>query len=182
MSSRPHSSVLHRFFAALTEQTFQSQLGVADPQMLDYLSGLLTRFVHTDTIYHVKAPTGRRLDEVAEMLQEGEARTGSPRRNVHRHIGDYTLFWTGLYPEALRSKQSAPRKDFFLDYCSQGKRSYYLASTMGEDEHAEENGILARLSHEFELCAYGLREVRREWERRDGLGDDGESSRPVNPD
>jgi hypothetical protein len=170
---------LHRFFAALTEQTFQSRLGIADPKMLDYISDLLTRFVHADAVYRVKGPTGRKLEEVAEMLQEGEARLGSPRRNVHRHIGDYTLFWTGLYPEALRSKQSALRQDFFLDYCSQGKRSYFLASTMCDEQHAEENGILARLSHEFELCAFGLREVRREWERLDRPGDNGTSSRPV---
>ena len=29
----------------------------------------------------------------------------------------------------------------------------------------EEAPVLRRLSNEFELCAYGLREVRREWER-----------------
>jgi hypothetical protein len=27
--------------------------------------------------------------------------------------------------------------------------------------------VLERLSHEFELCAFGLGELRREWERRD---------------
>jgi hypothetical protein len=28
--------------------------------------------------------------------------------------------------------------------------------------------VLQRLSHDFELCVYGLAEVRREWERRPG--------------
>ena len=30
------------------------------------------------------------------------------RREVHRHIGDFTLFWTGVYPEALREMQFSP--------------------------------------------------------------------------
>ena len=30
--------------------------------------------------------------------------------------------------------------------------------------------LLKRLSNQFEMCAYGLREIRREWERRDNDG------------
>jgi hypothetical protein len=29
---------------------------------------------------------------------------------------------------------------------------------------------LQRMSEQFEMCAYGLREIRREWERRDDHG------------
>ena len=55
--------------------------------------------------------------------------TGRTRREYHRHIGDFTLFWTGVYPEMLRRLQSLLSKDRFVDYCEQGKRSYYIAST-----------------------------------------------------
>ena len=44
---------------------------------------------------------------------------------------------------------------------TQGKRSYYLASTL-TGEHSE---VFRRLSVEFDLCAFGLSKVRREWER-----------------
>jgi hypothetical protein len=83
---------------------------------------------------------------------------------VHRHIGDFTLFWTGLYPEALKRLRSALRKDHFIDYCEQGKRSYYIASTFEDDPYREEAPVLRRLSAQFELCAYGLGQVRREWD------------------
>ena len=45
-----------------------------------------------------------------------------------------------------------------------------VASTIPGDDPQAEEGVLRRLSHEFELCQYGLREVRREWERRDDEG------------
>jgi hypothetical protein len=154
-------------FAGLTEHAFCETLGIADPPLVDYLSSLLSRFIHVDTVYRLSSAEGRRLEEVAEMLLEAQAMPpeGRTRREVYRHIGDFTLFWTGVYPEALERLRSALRKDHFIDYCEQGKRSYLIASTFADDPYREEAPVLRRLSDEFELCAYGLNQVRREWER-----------------
>jgi hypothetical protein len=165
MDLRRSQSQLYRYFSGLAEQTFEARLGVADPPLIDYIALLLTRFMHSDAIFKVRDPVGRRLEEVAEMVVEAEARVGDSRREVHRHIGDFTLFWTGLYPEALRRLKKQSRLDYFIDYCEQGKRAYRIASTIPND--SGENEVLERLSHEFELCAFGLGELRREWERRD---------------
>ena len=159
---------LRHYFSGLTEQTFMTDLGVADPPLIDYLSTLLSRFVHTDTIFKLRSSAGRRLEEVADMLMEVEAMPpqGRTSREVHRHIGDFTLFWTGVYPEVLKRLRSVAHKDHFIDYCEQGKRSYYIASTFEEDPYREEARVLRRLSEEYELCAYGLTQVRREWEHQ----------------
>jgi hypothetical protein len=164
--SRSQAS-LYQFFSGMTEYVFQTRLGVADPPLVEYISALLARFIHADAIYKIRNLSGRRLEEVATMLLEAEARGGDARREVHRHIGDFTLFWTGVYPEFLRRMESEGRSDRLLDYRQQGKRAYYIASTIQNDANRDENEILERLSHEFELCAYGLSELRREWERRD---------------
>jgi aminopeptidase N len=158
---------LRRLFAGLTEQTFVSTLGVADPTLVDYLSLLLARFIHLDAVHRFKNADGKRLEEVIEMILEAEALppAGRTRREYHRHIGDFTLFWTGVYPEALHKLRSALTKDSFVNYCEQGKRSYYIASTFEDDPYREEAKVLRRLSSEFELCAYGLTQVRREWEK-----------------
>ena len=162
------SSTLNRYFAGMAEYVFQSQLGVADPPIVDYVSQLLLRFVRSESIHKVRSLTGKPLTEVAEMLVEANARVGTARRSVHRHIGDFTLFWAGVYPESLREMQSPTKKDHFIDYCSQGKRAYLIASRIeAEEENEAPAPILERLSQQFELCAYGLREMRREWERRD---------------
>lgn len=167
MMSPNRSSNLHHFFAGLTEYAFQTRVGVVDPPLLEYLTDLLTRFVRLDALLSLKNLAGRPLSEVAEMLLEADARVGDARRQAYRHIGDFTLFWTGVYPEVLDRLQRAPRKDFFIDYCQQGKRSYLIASTIRSGEKDEEGEVLERLSHDFELCVYGLGEVRREWERRE---------------
>jgi hypothetical protein len=167
---------LRRLFSGLTEQTFLSMLGVADPPLIDYLALLLSRFVHIDSHFRLRDAQGKQLFEVVDMLLEAdalppEART---RREYHRHIGDFTLFWTGVYPEALDRLRSAMRKDHFLDYCAQGKRSYFIASTFDEDPYRAEAPVLRRLSEEFEICAYGLNQVRREWDKvKPGIKMDG---------
>ena len=161
LSSADH---LKRLFAALTEQTFQVEYGVADPPLIDYLADMLVRFVRFDAIFKVRDIVGRRLDEVADMLMEADQRESKPQREIHRHIGDFTLFWTGVYPEALKRMRSFDRKDALLDYQRQGKRSYYIASTFQGEPYESEAPVLRRLSTEFELCSDGLMQVRREWE------------------
>ncbi len=161
---------LQHYFCGLTEQTFIADLGVADPPLIDYLSGLLSRFVRLDAIFRLRSSTGRRLEEVADMIMEAESLPpeGRTSREMHRHIGDFTLFWTGVYPEMLRKLRSVQHKDHFIDYQQQGKRSYYIASTLDDEAHHEDSGILRRISERFELCAYGLTQVRKEWERLPG--------------
>jgi hypothetical protein len=169
MWNLPTDHPLRRFFAGYTEHTFHETLGIADPPLIEYLAVLLSRFVHMDAVFRLHNVQGQRLDEVADMLAEAGSlpAEGRTTREVHRHIGDFTLFWTGLFPEALNRLRSARCKDYFIDYCEQGKRSYYIASTFADKPYQEEAPVLRRLSDQFELCAYGLREARREWERRE---------------
>lgn len=156
---------LRDLFAALTEHTFQVDLGIADTRLTDYLTDLLLRFIRTETIYRLRDTLGQRLEEVAEMMIEADQRQGKPRREIYRHIGDFTLFWTGVYPEALSRLQAADSRDHLLNYLEQGKRSYYIASTFDDEPYRDEAPILRRLSEEFELCSVGLQHVRKEWER-----------------
>lgn len=157
---------LRDFFAGIAEHAFQTRVGIADPPLIDYITDLLTRFIRSDALYTVRDLAGNRLEQIGAMLVEAEARLGGARRDAHRHIGDFTLFWTGVYPEALH-RGSSPRDDRFIDYCTQGKRAYRIASTIPVGNEDVQSDVLERLSMEFELCAYGLNEARREWERRD---------------
>src|SRR5438552_813781 len=107
---------LRHYFTGLTEQTFMADLGVADPPLIDYLSTLLSRFVHIDSIFKLRTGAGKRLEEVADMLMEVEALPpeGRTSREMHRHIGDFTLYRTGDFTEALTRLRSSMRMDTFI--------------------------------------------------------------------
>ncbi len=170
-SDVPDRSTLERFFSGLSEYIFQSKLGVADVQLIDYISDMLLRFARVESFHKVRRANGRPATEVFQMLCEAEQRIGLARREVHRHIGDFTLFWSGMYPESLRRIRPHKSADGFLDYCRQGKRAYAIAAEIEGGSERPSSDLLQQLSDQFEMCAYGLREVRREWE--EGQSGDG---------
>ena len=158
------SHPLHRLFRGLTESTFLMELGVGDPSLVGYVSNLLAAFVPSQPIGQVRDKQGRPLFEVLKMVTEAESAADQGRRGeCHRHVGDFTLFWTGVYPEALGKLRGEGSADRLIDYQQQGKRSYYLASTLSA--RSDDRPVLRRLSDEFELCAFGLSQVRKEWEK-----------------
>ena len=168
--AEPKHSAMQRYFAGLAETTFQTQLGIADPRMIDYVSGLLIRFVRSDVVHSFRSVTGRPMLTIGEMVAEASARLGDAKCELHQHIGDFTLFWAGVYPEALRKSSDTTAGDQFESYCSHGRRAYRIASCIETTrEDAPESEILERLSDRFDLCCYGLREVRRQWEEGDDL-------------
>jgi len=166
------SHPLHRLFRGLTESTFMAELGVGDPSLVGYVSNLLASFVPSQAHGRIRDREGRPLLEVARILAEAEAAEDEERRGeCHRHVGDFTLFWTGLYPDAV-PRLAAGTADGLIDYQQQGKRSYYLASTLAGS--VDERPVLRRLSEHFELCAFGLAQVRKELDKLEAEG----SSRP----
>ena len=162
----PAGHPLLRFFAGITEHAFQTILGVADPPLVDYLSGMLSRFIHIDSLYRLRGAGGQRLGELFQMIAEVEQlpAEGRTHREYHRHIGDFTLYWTGLFPESVHRIAGQSSKDQLVNFTTVGKRSYYLASLFDDETLRDEAVILRRLSEQFELCAVGLQIVRREWE------------------
>ena len=163
--------LIRRFFAGITQYTFHSQLGVADPPLIDYIVEMLVRFVRSDNIYSVRNVRGGRLVQVTDMLAEAKTRRGAAKRQVHRHIGDFTLFWTGIYPEVVDRMRRTGTRDSLIDYGVQGKRAYMVASTIPVEKEVAPSEVLQRLSQQFDLCVYGLGEVRRQWDKRDEQGD-----------
>lgn len=166
MSPVPKDHVLHRWFAGLVEASFQAEVGIAEPSVLDYLTDLLTDFIHVERINLLA--DGRPVEEVAAMLCAAEisaaASQNSRKREYHRHIGDFTLFWTGVYPENLKRMQRRQAKDDLIDFFEQGKRSYAIASKLSTENSDPPAPVLARLSEQFEYCVYGLGLVRKQWE------------------
>jgi hypothetical protein len=146
-----------------------ADLGIGDPPLVGYVAGLLARFVPSSAIWRIRDRDGQAIAQVTRMVAEAESAADETwRAEYHRHVGDYTLFWTGVYPEALAKLQGAESPDCLISYQQQGKRSYYLASTL--PGAGDRRSVLRRLSDQFELCAFGLSRVRREWEKIEADG------------
>jgi hypothetical protein len=125
----------------------------------DYIEEeILCEFIHTDNLYKIKGPSRKGLDDIADMLAEGDmlinAQSFDREFQVHKHIGDYTLFMLSMFPYAISGKKG---KEFVLSgiivpgsalsnhYMLQGQQSYKIAS---EFTHSE---LFLELSSNFIL-------------------------------
>lgn len=154
------------------------EVGLAeDDDVEGYLLSLLIDFLHRDTIYMIRDAAGHRLESVAEMLAEGDvllnADSFDREREVHKHIGDFLLFWSGVFPEHLKTMRAPGKLDALVNPVRQGQISYYVASTFRHDPYSVEAPTLLRLSEEFLGFQRGLTLVRASFEgfRRQGWPD-----------
>ena len=152
---------LHRFFDRAVRAAFDD-LGVADDDAAGYLAGMLTRFARTENLY----PRGTampRLETVVDMLLEIQHlwRDDTPdfrpehEVNVRRHIGDYTLFMTGLFPERVERASSMSY------YVSEGKRAYRFVSEHQRSRRSSDAAPYRRLAERFEGYMRALDYARR---------------------
>lgn len=135
-----------------------------------YVTALLADFARTENLYRIRNALGKRLEDVAAMLAESnpllDAASFDREREVRKHVGDYTLFMTGLFPESVaraRRRQQS-RVDAFVNFVQAGKESYAIVSSFDQFEYREEAPVFRRLSENFELCVVGLNLVKQELE------------------
>lgn len=161
---------LNKLFAELIDRHLVRSAGVDDPEAARYIARVLTDFTHVDNLYRVRTATGKRIEEVGEMLIESNPLLGGRsffyEREVRKHIGDYTLFLTGLFPEFVGRvhKPRSASADAFIDFMKAGKESYGVVASFDQFEFRDAAPLFRRLAARFELCVFGLNLVKRELE------------------
>jgi hypothetical protein len=193
----PEQHPLRLLFREATDWAFRHgqfpEPGAREARLKGYLSDdLLVRFLHVDRLYRLRDARGRPLADVAEMLLSGEAAGVSPELRaltVQRHIGDYTLFITGLFPESLeRLRRDWRRKDPvmvqlgsllvpFNDpgeyYEEAGRRAYRQAAEIGREVGVSEAELFEKLSRFFRAYVQLMSLVRMYLDASGGFGEYG---------
>lgn len=167
---------LREFFAVEIHSALV-QVGLSADDVEGYLGHMMVEFLHRDDIYSLRDAAGYRLESVVDMIAEGDIRLNATsfdrERQVHKHVGDFLLFWSGVFPEFLRFMKQPSAKDAIVDVVKQGQMSYYVASTFEHDPYGLEARVLRKLSDDFLGYQKGLSLVRASFEgfRRQGWFD-----------
>jgi hypothetical protein len=169
-------TTLRALFHQLVRDCYSTGVGIRDEELTGYIADILTDFTTSDKVYAIRDRAGRPLHSLAEMITAsdpvyGHAWSFTREREVRKHIGDFALFFTGLFPEAVhptRSRRAAPAAipDSLLHMMQYGKESYYVVSQFNVFEFAPEAPLFEKLAEKFEGCVYGLHLVRSELEKR----------------
>ena len=156
------SGLLPRFFERATRQSFRD-LALDDAAAVRYLADLLTRFARAEALHAVRELPTRRLDTVADSLLaiqrvwEWDSPDFHPEAEqvLRRHIGDYTLFMTGVFREHVE------RLAVTGYYQHEGRRAYRFVSETARAEGRADAPLFKRLSDRFEHYAGALSYARK---------------------
>jgi hypothetical protein len=151
---------LRKFFSDTLHSALSEKPTVVGANEVEtYLASMLVEFLNFDGIYAIRNAAGKRVESVAEMLAEGDVRLNADsfdrEREVHRHIGDFLLFWSGIFPEYLSGGREG-----LVDAVQQGQFSYHVVSTFEHEPYADEAGTFRKLSVHFDEYRTSLTRMR----------------------
>jgi hypothetical protein len=152
----PEGHPIRLLFQRLTQRAL-GQLNLHDPDTIQYITNLLTEFIHMENMYRIRDNAGRHVQYLFDMLTQG-ANEMSPerRRDYYKHVGDLTLFNLGLFPESLTYGRRTVSPAY---YAEAGRRSYTIVAEM-DSYSPREATIYRKLSDQFEQCVSGLNWVK----------------------
>ena len=156
------SALLPWFFERVTRQAFRD-LALDDPPAVRYLADLLTRFARTDALHAVRDVPPQRLDTVVDSLLAIErawdwnspAFDPGQEKLLRRHLGDYTLFMTGIFRDYVQ------RLAVTGHYQREGQRAYRFVSEVARAGGQEDAPLFRRLADRFEHYAGALTYARK---------------------
>jgi hypothetical protein len=159
---------LDAFFRRHVQQGFGT-CGLAQPPLVDYVSGLLTRFARVSSLFPFRSADGRPIETIAGLLLEWHAHLDDDsmppdrtrERLLVRHMADYTLFMSGVFRERLRSRGQMGY------YRAHGQQAFARCARLeAEPQRAR---VFARVSHDFQPIADALDDL---WQHRLPIPDD----------
>lgn len=163
------SNPLQRLFQELVERNY-GEVGIRNSEIHAYVSNLLTEFCESENLYKIRDENGQPLHDVGAMLLAadpvyGPAPSFDRERQVRKHIGDYTLFFAGMRPEAVNHFHlHRARLEDVIDLVRAGKESYFIVSKFEHFEYAKVAPLFRKMSQEFEQLVYGLNQVKNDLE------------------
>jgi hypothetical protein len=164
----PESHPLRDFFLELVSRHYGETIVLRDSELSCYVANMLTEFCEDEQLHKIRDASGRPLHDVGEMLLEsdpiyGPAPSFDRERQVRKHIGDYTLFFTGMFPESINDfRLRKSRLENFVDFIKAGRESYYIVSKFDYFEYAKVAPLFRKLAENFEECVVGLNMVKNE--------------------
>jgi hypothetical protein len=173
MATQAHP--LEPFFQQVVRNSYEGKLGLHDPDVTGYVARLLCEFSEAQNLYKVRDSCGHPIEELEAMMLaadpvNGTATSFDAERSMRKYIGDYALFVSGMYPEAVTpGRRRRGRRTNLGELIRVGKESYFIVSQFNLFEYEQEAPLFGRLSNWFERCILGLSLVREDLDKRKAL-------------
>lgn len=149
-------------FSVLLRRCIGGARTATDRAVINYLANLLSLFVRTDRVYRPEAADNRSYEYFADLTAEAARADEARRFLLHAHIGNYALYLSGIFADALEYRHRCQRRPVNARYVADmGRAGYrdaasnrlarayeledvFLRLAMTFDHYRERLGVLAR--------------------------------------
>lgn len=146
------------YFYILVRNVFQKS-GVEDRAVADYVAEVLAEFAQTERARCVMPAGPNLLDYFFEMLSALNTADDRTSFFIRAHIGNYSLFFSGVFPDRIRFRAEARGFPDMKYYVSLGRTQFRAASDHRLARKYEVAGIFNTLSERFETTRRALNDI-----------------------
>lgn len=148
-------------FNVLLRHSLPGKRSALDRKVINYIANLLSLFVNVDRLYRVRPNdpvTAEYLVELIARLQDADA---SEQFSISAHIGNFSLFLTGMLPDWIEHRFRFKRRSVSRGYYEdQGSAHYHQAGLHPRAGQLELRDVFLRLALGFGQYRRALNEMR----------------------
>ena len=104
------------------------QAGVDDRELADYLAALLLDFGQRDRAWRIDWHDDQQHRYLVDILADLESSDGDRRFRVMVHLGNYSLWLAGLFPDYIAARHLRKAGPDVTYYDALGRRGFGMAS------------------------------------------------------
>ena len=146
------------YFYILVRHVFRRS-GIHDRPVADYVAEVLTEFARAERARCVVPGQANPLDYFFEMLSALQSADDRTSFYLRAHIGDYSLFLSGVFPDRIRFRAEARGFPDVKYYDALGRTHYRAASDHRLAQRYELSTIFNILSERFETTRLALNDI-----------------------
>lgn len=151
-------------FSVLLRRNLRDHRAKPDRKIINYLANLLSLFIRTDRLFRVEPHDRKEHQYLVDLISEGETADSRRQFLIHSHIGNYSLFISGLFPAWIEYRYRYKRRPINAQYYVDMGRTYFqraathpMARELGLDD------VFLRLALLFEAYQKTLNEISQSY-------------------
>jgi len=134
--------------------------GVDNRRVSDYISSMMVEFLVRERLYRVSLAHDEIFKYIVDLVAYLDGADSRDRFLIRTHIGNYSLFLLGLFPEYIRARNRfrkyCPGETYYEDM---GSINYRLAADNRLAERLELSDVLSVLGDRFHVIRTSLNHI-----------------------
>ena len=151
-------------FNVLLRRSLAENRNFRERKVINYIANLLSLFVTAERVHRVRGSDAHTYEYIVDMIAEAARSDARRQFLVYSHIGNYTLWLTGLFEEWIQHRHRYKRRPVDMSFFTDSGRAYFerAASHPLAREYGLED-VFLRLAMMFDHYRNALNYMAREY-------------------